>query len=66
MRQAAAGAAQALRRRKDGSLIHVEVTTKAVYDAEGKPECVIFSSKDVSQLRVRRDAKLIEENPATA
>jgi PAS domain S-box-containing protein len=52
---------EALRRRKDGSLIHVEVTTKAVYDGEGKPECVIFSSKDVSQLRVRRDAKLIEE-----
>jgi len=49
-----------VRRRKDGSLVHVNVSTKAVRDADGKVLYFLSSKKDVTQLKVLRDAKLLE------
>ena len=51
---------EAVRRRKDGSLVHVNVSTKAVRDASGQVMYFLSSKKDVTQLKVQRDAKLLE------
>ena len=51
---------EAVRRRKDGSLVHVNVSTKAVCDAAGQVLYFLSSKKDVTQLKVQRDAKLLE------
>ncbi len=51
---------EALRRRKDGSLVHVSVSTKAVRNANGSVECFISTKKDVTHLKILRDAKLVE------
>ena len=51
---------EAVRRRKDGSLVHVNVSTKAVCDADGQVLYFLSSKKDVTQLKVQRDAKLLE------
>jgi protein-histidine pros-kinase len=48
------------RRRKDGSLVSTIVSNKAVYDEQGRVELIVLSEKDVTQLRVLRDAKLVE------
>ncbi len=51
---------ESVRRRKDGSLVHVNVSTRAVF-GEGGPLAYFLSSlKDVTQLKVLRDAKLVE------
>ncbi len=49
-----------VRRHKDGSLVHVNVSTKAVRDATGEVRYFLSSKKDVTQLKVQRDAKLLE------
>ncbi len=51
---------ESVRRRKDGSLVHVDISSRAVRDAKGDIEYVLSSKKDVSQLKVTRDAKLVE------
>ncbi|MFN3438672.1 MAG: PAS domain S-box protein [Acidovorax sp.] len=51
---------ESVRRRKDGSLVHVNVSTKAVRDADGQVLYFLSSKKDVTQLKVLRDAKLLE------
>jgi PAS domain S-box-containing protein len=51
---------EGLRRRKDGALVYVEVSSKAIYDANGRIEHILSSEKDVTQLKALRDAKLIE------
>ncbi|HEY4038402.1 MAG TPA: PAS domain S-box protein [Burkholderiaceae bacterium] len=51
---------ESVRRRKDGSLVHVSVSSKAVHDADGKLRFVVSTKKDVTHLKVRRDAKLVE------
>jgi len=48
------------RRRKDGSLVHAVVTNKVIYDKEGRAEFIVTTQKDVTQLKVLRDAKLVE------
>lgn len=48
------------RLRKDGSLIHTVVSNKAVYDAEGRVELLVITQKDITHLKVLRDAKLVE------
>jgi PAS domain S-box-containing protein len=63
IRQALAlGAAtyESVRRRKDGTLIYVDVSSRPVTDAAGNVELIVSSQKDVTQLKLRRDAKLIE------
>ena len=51
---------ESIRRRKDGSLIYVDVSSRAIRNAEGKAELILSSQKDVTHLRVLRDSKLIE------
>jgi PAS domain S-box-containing protein len=52
--------AEMARRRKDGALLYAVVSERAVYDGEGLPVFLVASSKDVTQLKVLRDAKLLE------
>ncbi len=51
---------ESLRRRKDGSLIYVDVSSKAIYGVAGTVDFILFSKKDVTLLKVLRDAKLVE------
>lgn len=51
---------ESVRRRKDGTLVHVSVSTKAVRDAQGNLEYFLSNQKDVTHLKVLRDAKLVE------
>jgi PAS domain S-box-containing protein len=44
---------------KDGSLIYTVVSDKTVYDAEGRAEFIVITQKDITHLRVLRDAKLV-------
>jgi protein-histidine pros-kinase len=44
---------------KDGSLIYTVVSDKIVYDAEGRAEFIVITQKDVTHLKVLRDAKLV-------
>ncbi|MTJ79834.1 MAG: PAS domain S-box protein [Telmatospirillum sp.] len=55
-----AGMYETLRQRKDGSLLYVAVTGRRVQEGEGILSCVLLAKKDVTQLKVRRDAKLVE------
>jgi len=51
---------ETMRRRKDGSLIYVDVSSKAVGKAAGGVDFIVSSNKDVTRLKVQRDAKLAE------
>lgn len=51
---------ECLRQRKDGSLVYIDVSSKAIYDGHGQVEFILSSIKDVTQLKALRDAKLIE------
>jgi PAS domain S-box-containing protein len=51
---------EARRRRKDGSLVHVDVRCKAVRNAQGAIEFILWSTRDVTQLRSRVDSSLAE------
>jgi protein-histidine pros-kinase len=51
---------ETVRRRKDGTLVHVNVSTKAVLGADGQLLYFLSSKKDVTQLKVEREAKLLE------
>ena len=51
---------ESLRRRKDGSLVYVDISSKAIPDFTGQTQFVISTKKDVTQLKVVRDAKLVE------
>jgi protein-histidine pros-kinase len=46
--------------RKDGSLIYTVVSNKTIFDAEGRAEFIVITQKDVTHLKVLRDAKLVE------
>jgi len=51
---------EATRQRNDGSLVYVDISSKAVLNAEGEIEFVLSSIKDVTHLKVLRDAKLVD------
>lgn len=51
---------ESLRQRKDGSFVYVAITRKVLKDAEGRPEYILSSKKDITDLKVMRDAKFIE------
>ncbi len=48
------------RRKKDGSLIYVDVSSKLVHPPEGQAAFILSTNKDVTHLKVLRDAKLAE------
>jgi len=51
---------ESTRRKKDGSLIYVDVSTKAIRNKKGQIEFILSTNKDVTRLKVLRDAKLVE------
>ena len=51
---------ESVRRRKDGSPVYVDISSRAARDAQGKVEFVLSSEKDITHQRVMRDAKLVE------
>ncbi|HKE49655.1 MAG TPA: PAS domain S-box protein [Rhodanobacteraceae bacterium] len=51
---------EGVRVRKDGTTIHVDVSCKAIRDAAGSVTHLLVTQKDVTALKVVRDAKLVE------
>jgi len=51
---------EAVRRRKDGSLVHVGVSIKALRDERGAFQCFLSTKKDVTHLKVLRDSRALE------
>ena len=50
---------ESLRHAKDGTLVYIDSSSKLVRDADGAPEYILWSKKDVTALKVLRDAKLV-------
>ena len=50
---------ESVRCRKDGSLLYVDVSTRLLADDDGSPR-ILCAEKDVTLIKVRRDAKLME------
>jgi PAS domain S-box-containing protein len=51
---------EGVRRRKDGTTIHVDASCKAIRDEAGTVKYLLVTQKDVTSLKVLRDAKLVE------
>ncbi len=51
---------ESTRRRKDGSAIYISASSKTVRDHQGKVKFVLWSKKDITDLKTLRDAKLVE------
>jgi len=51
---------ESLRRRKDGSLVHVSISSKTVCDSQGIPRYVVSTKKDITHLKIERAAQLME------
>ncbi len=50
---------ETVRQRKDGTLIHINVTRRVSVDASGVAR-VLYMKKDVTPLKVRRDSRLVQ------
>lgn len=51
---------ESIRRRRDGALIYVAISTRSIVGPNGDLQCIIVTKKDVTLLKVQRDAKLVE------
>ena len=51
---------ESIRRRRDGSLLYVDESIKAIRDAEGALQCLLTQHRDVTHLKSLRQSKLIE------
>jgi PAS domain S-box-containing protein len=51
---------ETVRRRKDGSLLYVDVSTKKLLGIDTAAALLLSVEKDVTDIKVRRDAKLME------
>ncbi len=51
---------ESLRQRKDGSFVYISGSVKGICDANGQIEYFLFTKKDVTHLKVLRDAKLVD------
>ncbi|MBI1889687.1 MAG: PAS domain S-box protein [Burkholderiales bacterium] len=51
---------ESLRHKKDGSLIYVDISVKAIRDDQGRLQYILSSKKDVTHLKTLRDAKLLD------
>ncbi|MYM88918.1 PAS domain S-box protein [Rugamonas sp. FT82W] len=58
----ASGAAnyETMRRAKDGTLVYVDSSSKLVRGDAGEPDYILWTKKDVTSLKVLRDAKLVQ------
>ena len=50
---------ETVRRRKDGSSIYVDITSKEIRDEQGKATFIALYEKDITHLKVGRDAKAL-------
>jgi PAS domain S-box-containing protein len=50
---------ESMRQAKDGALIYIDSTCKLVRGVDGQPDYILWSKKDVTALKVLRDAKLV-------
>ncbi|WP_338763998.1 PAS domain S-box protein [Massilia sp. METH4] len=50
---------ESMRRTKAGALIYIDSSSKAVRGIDGRPDCILWTKKDVTPLRVMRDAALV-------
>jgi len=51
---------EAIRRRKDGTLVYVTGSSKTIRNGDGTVACVLYTKKDITPLKVERDAGLME------
>jgi len=51
---------EAVRRRNDGSFVHVIVSVRAIRNEAGELRALLRTEKDISHLKVMRDARLVE------
>jgi PAS domain S-box-containing protein len=51
---------ESLRRTKHGSLVYVDISSKAIYNECGEMQYILSSKKDVTHLKAMRDAKLLD------
>ena len=51
---------ECVRRKKDGSLLHVNVSSKSVRKPDGSLNYILSTKRDVTNLKVLRDAKMLE------
>jgi len=51
---------EGIRRKKDGSFVYVDISNKIVHDSANAVEFVLSSYKDVTNIKVLRDSKLVE------
>jgi PAS domain S-box-containing protein len=51
---------ESVRRRKDGALVHVSVSSKAVRDSGSDASFILSTQKDVTHLKIQRDSKLLQ------
>lgn len=54
------GTFEATRQRKNGALIYVDISAKALRGPDGEVESILLAEKDVTMLKVLRDSKLME------
>jgi len=51
---------ESIRQRKDGTLVHVSISTRAIMGLDGSLEYFLSNKKDITRVKVRREAKLVE------
>ena len=51
---------ESLRRRQNGGLLYVDVSSRVVREPAGTMAFILHTEKDVTQLKVQRDARLVE------
>lgn len=51
---------ESIRHTKNGALVYVDISSKAIYGGNGRLEYILTSQKDVTSLKVLRDAKFLE------
>ena len=54
------GTYEAMRRRKDGAPIHVDITSAFVGPDDGNLSRIVFTMKDVTRIKVMRDSRLLK------
>jgi PAS domain S-box-containing protein len=51
---------ESIRCKKDGTLLYLETSDKLIYDEQGHPEYVMSCKRDLTEIKVLRDAKLVD------
>jgi len=58
--EAGSASSESVRRRKDGALVHVDITTQVVRDASGNVDYIVLSHKDVTAIRSLHESARIQ------